>query len=207
MAKSKSSKKWLKEHFDDKYVNQAKLDGMRSRAAYKLLEINKRDKLIKPGMTVVDLGAAPGGWSQFAAGIVGHKGKVIAMDILPMDSLENVEFVQGDFNEPIILQRLLELTVNQPIGLVMSDMAPNISGIASMDQARMMNLADLALDLVRQALMPGGDFLIKMFQGSGIDEFKKELKTIFKKVLIRKPDASRSRSREIYILARGYTVS
>ena len=206
MAKSKSSKKWLKEHFDDKYVNQAKLDGMRSRAAYKLLEINKRDKLIKPGMTVVDLGAAPGGWSQFAAGIVGHKGKVIAMDILPMDSLENVEFVQGDFNEPIILQRLLELTVNQPIGLVMSDMAPNISGIASMDQARMMNLADLALDLVRQALMPGGDFLIKMFQGSGIDEFKKELKTIFKKVLIRKPDASRSRSREIYILARGYNV-
>ena len=206
MAKSKSSKKWLKEHFDDKYVNQAKLDGMRSRAAYKLLEINKRDKLIKPGMTVVDLGAAPGGWSQFAAGIVGHKGKVIAMDILPMDSLENVEFVQGDFNEPIILQRLLELTVNQPIGLVMSDMAPNISGIASMDQARMMNLADLALDLVRQALMPDGDFLIKMFQGSGIDEFKKELKTIFKKVLIRKPDASRSRSREIYILARGYNV-
>ena len=206
MAKSKSSKKWLKEHFDDKYVNQAKLDGMRSRAAYKLLEINKRDKLIKPGMTVVDLGAAPGGWSQFAAGIVGHKGKVIAMDILPMDSLENVEFVQGDFNEPIILQRLLELTVNQPIGLVMSDMAPNISGIASMDQARMMNLADLALDLVRQALMPGGDFLIKMFQGSGIDEFKKELKTLFKKVLIRKPDASRSRSREIYILARGYNV-
>ena len=206
MAKSKSSKKWLKEHFDDKYVNQAKLDGMRSRAAYKLLEINKRDKLIKPGMTVVDLGAAPGGWSQFAAGIVGHKGKVIAMDILPMDSLENVEFVQGDFNEPIILQRLLELTVNQPIGLVMSDMAPNISGIASMDQARMMNLADLALDLVRQALMPDGDFLIKMFQGSGIDEFKKELKTLFKKVLIRKPDASRSRSREIYILARGYNV-
>ncbi len=206
MAKSKSSKSWLKEHFDDKYVNQAKLDGMRSRAAYKLLEINKRDKLIKPGMTVVDLGAAPGGWSQFAAGIVGHKGKVIAMDILPMDSLENVEFVQGDFNEPIILQRLLELTVNQPIGLVMSDMAPNISGITSMDQARMMNLADLALDLVRQALMPGGDFLIKMFQGSGSDEFKKELKTIFKKVLIRKPDASRSRSREIYILARGYNV-
>ena len=206
MAKSKSSKKWLKEHFDDKYVNQAKLDGMRSRAAYKLLEINKRDKLIKPGMTVVDLGAAPGGWSQFAAGIVGPKGKVIAMDILPMDSLENVEFVQGDFNEPIILQRLLELTVNQPIGLVMSDMAPNISGIASMDQARMMNLADLALDLVRQALMPDGDFLIKMFQGSGIDEFKKELKTLFKKVLIRKPDASRSRSREIYILARGYNV-
>ncbi len=206
MAKSKSSKSWLKEHFDDKYVNQAKLDGMRSRAAYKLLEINKRDKLIKPGMTVVDLGAAPGGWSQFAAGIVGHKGKVIAMDILPMDSLENVEFVQGDFNEPIILQRLLELTVNQPIGLVMSDMAPNISGITSMDQARMMNLADLALDLVRQALMPDGDFLIKMFQGSGSDEFKKELKTIFKKVLIRKPDASRSRSREIYILARGYNV-
>jgi len=206
MAKSKSSKNWLKEHFDDKYVNRAKLDGMRSRAAYKLLEINKRDKLIKSGMTVVDLGAAPGGWSQYAAGIVGHKGKVIAMDILPMDSLENVEFVQGDFNEPIILERLLELTVNQPIGLVMSDMAPNISGINSMDQARMMNLADLALDLARQALMPGGDFLIKMFQGSGVDEFKKELKTIFKKVLIRKPDASRSRSREIYILARGYHV-
>jgi len=206
MAKSKSSKNWLKEHFDDKYVNQAKLDGMRSRAAYKLQEINKRDKLINSGMTVVDLGAAPGGWSQFAAGIVGTKGKVIAMDILPMDSLENVEFVQGDFNEPIILERLLELTVNQPVGLVMSDMAPNISGINSMDQARMMNLADLALDLARQVLMPDGDFLIKMFQGSGIDEFKKELKTIFKKVLIRKPDASRSRSREIYILARGYNV-
>ena len=206
MAKSKSSKNWLKEHFDDKYVNQAKLDGMRSRAAYKLQEINKRDKLIKSGMTVVDLGAAPGGWSQFAAGIVGTKGKVIAMDILPMDSIENVEFVQGDFNEPIILERLLELTVNQPVGLVMSDMAPNISGINSMDQARMMNLADLALDLARQVLMPGGDFLIKVFQGSGIDEFKKELKTIFKKVLIRKPDASRSRSREIYILARGYNV-
>jgi len=206
MAKSKSSKQWLKEHFDDKYVNQAKFDGMRSRAVYKLQEINKRDKIIKSGMTVVDLGAAPGGWSQFAAGILGSKGKVIALDILPMDGLENVEFLQGDFNEPIILERLLKLTGSESVGLVMSDMAPNISGIDSMDQARMMNLAELALDLARQVLRPNGDFLIKMFQGSSVDEFKKELKTAFKKVLIRKPDASRSRSREIYILARGYDV-
>ncbi len=211
MARSKSSSKWLKEHFDDKYVNKAKKEGLRSRAAYKLQEINKRDRLLKPGMCLIDLGAAPGGWSQFAASVVGHKGKVIALDILPMDQIEDVDFLQGDFNEPIVVERLLKLVAEQPVGqpkisLVLSDMAPNITGIVSVDQARMMNLAELAFELTQNVLSPGGDLLIKLFQGSGVDEFKKELKCSFNKILIRKPAASRSRSREIYLLARGYNV-
>jgi len=206
MARSKSSSKWLKEHFDDKYVNLAKKEGLRSRAAYKLQEINKRDRLLKPGMSLIDLGAAPGGWSQLAASIIGKKGKVIAVDLLPMDQLEDVEFIQGDFNDPEIVERLLKSVAQQPVSLVLSDMAPNITGIASVDQARMMNLAELALDLSKNVLSPGGDLLIKLFQGSGVDEFKKEVKFSFKKILVRKPAASRSRSREIYLLARGYNV-
>jgi 23S rRNA (uridine2552-2'-O)-methyltransferase len=206
MARSKSSKRWLKEHFEDKYVNKAKREGLRSRAAYKLQEINNRDRLLKPGMTLIDLGAAPGGWSQFAANIVGQKGKVVALDILPMDTIEDVDFLQGDFNEPIVVGRLLKLVGDRPVSLVLSDMAPNITGISSVDQARIMNLAELALALAKNVLSPGGDLMIKLFQGSGVDEFKKELKCSFNKILIRKPTASRSRSREIYLLARGYNV-
>lgn len=206
MAKSKSSKKWLKEHFKDKYVNKAKQEGQRSRAVYKLEEINKRDKLIKPGMTVIDLGSAPGGWSEYAAREVGLNGSVMALDILPMDYIDGVKFIQGDFNEPIILEKLKKLVENRTVSLVMSDMAPNISGIVTVDQARMMNLAEIALELARDVLTPGGDYLIKIFQGTGVDEYQKHLKSLFKKVLVRKPSASRSRSREIYLLARGYDV-
>ncbi|NOX42315.1 MAG: 23S rRNA (uridine(2552)-2'-O)-methyltransferase RlmE [Gammaproteobacteria bacterium] len=206
MARSKSSKRWLKEHFEDKYVNKAKHEGLRSRAAYKLQEINNRDRLLKPGMTLIDLGAAPGGWSQFAANVVGQKGKVIALDILSMDAIKDVDFLQGDFSEPIIVERLLKLVGDRPVSLVLSDMAPNITGISSVDQARMMHLAELALELTKAVLLPGGDLMIKLFQGSGVDEFKKELKCSFNKILIRKPTASRARSREIYLLARDYNV-
>lgn len=206
MARSKTSKKWLHEHFKDKYVIKSKKEGVRSRAVYKLQEINDRDKLIKAGNVVIDLGSAPGGWSELAGSIVGHKGLVVASDILPMDNINNVEFVQGDFNQPIILERIEKLVENRAVSLVLSDMAPNISGIPSVDQARMMNLAELALDLANSVLSPGGDMLIKVFQGAGVDEFKQEIRKSFKKLVVRKPDASRSRSREIYLLARGFDV-
>ena len=206
MARSKTSKKWLHEHFKDQYVIQAKKEGLRSRAVYKLKEINDRDKLLKRDTTVVDLGAAPGGWSEYASSVVGKKGLVVASDILPMDRINFVEFVQGDFNEPIIVQSLENLLENRAVSLVMSDMAPNVSGIVSVDQARMMNLAEMALDFAASVLSPGGDFLIKVFQGAGIDEYKSELRKVFKKVIVRKPGASRPRSREIYLLARGYKL-
>ncbi len=202
MARSKSSSRWLKEHFDDEYVKKAQQQGYRSRAVYKLLEINQTDRILQPGMTIVDLGAAPGGWSQLAAQIVGEKGAVIALDILPMDALKGVEFIQGDFTDQQVLGTLLKKIGAAKVGLVMSDMAPNITGINSVDQPRAMYLAELALDLAHQVLTLGGDLLIKVFQGEGFDELYKELRASFKQVLVRKPKASRARAREVYLLAR-----
>ncbi len=204
MARSKSSSRWLKEHFDDEYVKKAQQQGYRSRAVYKLLEIHQNDRILQPGMTIVDLGAAPGGWSQLAAQIVGEKGTVIALDILPMDALKGVEFIQGDFTDQQVLNILLERVGAAKVGLVMSDMAPNITGINSVDQPRAMYLAELALDLAHKVLAPGGDVLIKVFQGEGFDELYKELRVSFKQVLVRKPKASRARAREVYLLARNF---
>jgi len=206
MSKSKSSQRWLKEHEDDVYVQRARQDGYRSRATYKLLEIDEKDRLIKPGMTVVDLGAAPGGWSQMAARLVGDKGCVVAMDILPMDGLAGVDFLQGDFREDAVLEQLLKMIGDQDVDLVISDMAPNISGVGVVDQPRAMYLTDLALDMARQVLKPGGDFLVKVFQGEGFDGYMCDVRSSFSKVITRKPKASRPRSREVYLLARGFKM-
>ncbi|MCW8827445.1 MAG: 23S rRNA (uridine(2552)-2'-O)-methyltransferase RlmE [Gammaproteobacteria bacterium] len=206
MARSKSSSRWLKEHFDDEYVTRAQQEGYRSRASYKLLEIDGKDKLLKPGMVVVDLGAAPGGWTQIAADRVGDKGVVVALDILPMDPVPGAEVLQGDFREDEVLQRLLDTLGEHPVDLVMSDMAPNISGMKTVDQPRAMYLVELTLELAKTVLKPGGDMLVKLFQGEGSDEFIKACRTHFRKVIIRKPAASRPRSREVYVLARNYFV-
>lgn len=206
MARSKSSERWLKEHFDDEYVKRAQQMGYRSRASFKLLEINEKDHLLKKGMVVVDLGAAPGGWSQLAADIVGDSGQVVALDILPMDPLPGVTVLEGDFHEEAVLQQLLDAIGGRPVDLVMSDMAPNISGMKSVDQPRAMYLAELTLELARTVLKPGGDMLVKVFQGESFDEFMKACRDSFRKVIIRKPAASRSRSREVYVLARNYFV-
>lgn len=205
MAKrSKSSSRWLGEHFADEYVKRAQVEGWRSRAVFKLEEIDRKDRLLKPGMTVVDLGAAPGGWSQYAAKQLGRKGRVLALDILEMPPLDGVEFLQGDFTEDEPLQRLLESLGDVRPGLVMSDMAPNMSGMDAIDQPKSMYLAELTLDLAEQVLAPGGDMLVKIFQGEGFDEYLKRLRSLFEKVSSRKPKASRSRSREVYLLARNY---
>jgi len=206
MAKSKSSHRWLKEHFNDEYVKRAQREGYRSRAVYKLDEVQQRDRLIKPGMTLVDLGAAPGGWSQYALGLVGRKGKVVAMDILPMDPLPGVDFLQGDFREDGVLESLLKMLDGREIDLVMSDIAPNISGVEAVDLPRSMYLVELAVDFADRVLKPGGDLLVKVFQGEGFDELVKDLRRRYTKVLIRKPKASRPRSREVYALARGRKV-
>ncbi len=206
MARSKSSDGWLKEHFDDEFVARAQQEGYRSRATYKLLEINEKDKLLKHGMTVVDLGAAPGGWSQIVADIVGEEGMVVALDILPMDPLPGVEVLQGDFQEEEAFNHLLATLDGRPVDLVMSDMAPNMSGMRSVDQPRAMYLCELTLDLARNVLKPGGNMLLKLFQGEGSDEFVKECRKNFRKVVIRKPAASRARSREVYVLALNYFV-
>ena len=206
MGRSKSSSRWLKEHFDDAFVQRAREEGYRSRAVYKLLEINQKDRLLRPGMVVVDLGAAPGGWSQAAATAVGDQGVVFALDVLPMDSLAGVEFVQGDFREQAVLERLLTLVGERRVDLVMSDMAPNISGMKSVDQPRAMYLAELSLELAGRVLRPGGDLLVKTFQGEGFDNFVVEVRRTFRNLLIRKPKASRDRSREVYVLARNYHV-
>ena len=205
MARSKSSAKWLREHFDDLYVQRARQEGYRSRAVYKLREIQEKDRIFRPGMTVVDLGAAPGGWSQFASRYVTAKGRVVALDILPMDPLPDVEFIQGDFCEQEVCERLLGL-VGEGVDLVMSDMAPNMSGVKAVDQPRAMHLAELALDFSRNVLNPEGNLLIKAFQGEGFDALVRELRGAFRKVLVRKPGASRSRSREVYLLARGHIL-
>jgi 23S rRNA (uridine2552-2'-O)-methyltransferase len=204
MARSKTSGRWLREHFDDEYVKKAQKEGYRSRAVYKLLEIQDKDRILRPGMTVVDLGAAPGGWSQVAAELVGDNGRVVALDILPMDALAGVTFIQGDFREDEPFQALLDTLNGRPVDLVMSDMAPNISGMKSVDQPRGMYLVELAIDFARQVLRPGGDLLIKVFQGEGFDETLKGMRAAFDKVVVRKPKASRPRSREVYLLGRGY---
>ncbi|WAB93173.1 23S rRNA (uridine(2552)-2'-O)-methyltransferase RlmE [Pseudomonas citronellolis] len=204
MARSKTSHRWLKEHFDDPYVKMAQRDGYRSRASYKLLEIQEKDRILRPGMTVVDLGAAPGGWSQVTSRVIGDKGTLIASDILPMDSIPDVTFVQGDFTEDEVFARLLEAIGENPVDLVISDMAPNMSGLPAVDMPRAMFLCELALDLCTRVLRPGGDFLIKIFQGEGFDTYLKTVRENFEKVQMRKPLSSRDRSREQYLLARGF---
>jgi 23S rRNA (uridine2552-2'-O)-methyltransferase len=195
---------WLREHVQDEFVRRAQKEGFRARAIYKLQEIDEREHLLKPGMTVVDLGAAPGSWCEYAVGRVGDRGRVIALDILPMKPVDGVEFIQGDFTEQEPLDRLLEALGGKAVDLVLSDMAPNISGIAVSDQARAMHLVELALDLADRILRPGGSLLVKAFQGQGIPEFQKALQQRFKSVRTRKPKASRARSREIYLLAQGF---
>lgn len=203
-TRSKSSQKWLQEHNRDHYVKQAQQDGYRSRASYKLLEINQKDRLLYPGLVVVDLGAAPGGWSQVAAKLVGPKGKVIASDILNMDSIVDVNFILGDFTDSVVLQRILGSLEKGLVDLVISDMAPNMSGMKGIDQPKVMYLVELALDLATQVLKPGGNFVVKVFHGEGFDQFMLELKKRFKRVTVRKPDASRPRSREVYVVAKDF---
>ena len=207
MGRSKSSQRWLQEHNSDHYVKRAQQDGYRSRASYKLLELHKKDRLFKPGMTVVDLGAAHGGWSQVAVTLVGDKGRVIASDILPMDSIAGVDFVEGDFTEESVLDEILELLEGQQTDLVISDMAPNMSGMKAVDQPKAMYLIELALELACQILKPEGVFVAKVFHGEGFDDFLRDVKRRFQQVVTRKPDASRSRSREVYLVARGLKVS
>jgi len=206
-SRSKSSRRWLDEHFDDAYVKQAQQQGYRSRAAFKLLEIQQKDRLIKPGEVVIDLGAAPGGWSQVAAQLVGNSGKVIALDILPMEPIAGVTCLQGDFTEQTVLDHLLNVIGGQKAGLVLSDMAPNISGIKAVDQPRAVYLAELAVDLAQKVLENEGDLLIKVFHGEGFDELLQHIRDLFRKVIIRKPQASRSRSSEVYIMARGFKLA
>jgi 23S rRNA (uridine2552-2'-O)-methyltransferase len=204
MAKSKSSRRWLDEHVNDPYVKQAQKDGYRSRASYKLLELNEKDKLIRPGMLVMDLGSTPGGWSQVAGRLVGDRGRVIATDILKMDALENVDFILGDFTEEAVFKQILELLNGRKVDLVLSDISPNITGINSADQASSIYLTELALDMVKQVLKPQGNFVAKVFQGEGSDDYLKQVRACFEKVVVRKPDASRSRSREVYFVAKNF---
>lgn len=209
-SRSKSSQRWLKEHFSDPYVKKAQAEGLRSRAAYKLEEVVERDRLLRPGMTVVDLGAAPGGWSQWVRQALdamdkgrGDPGRVIALDILEMPPLAGVEFLHGDFREDAVLSQLESMLGGRPVDLVLSDMAPNKSGMDAVDQPRLMHLAELAMDFADRHLRTGGDFLIKLFQGTGFDDYVRELRRRYTKVVIRKPAASRRRSPEVYALAQG----
>ena len=204
MARSKSSKRWLDEHVNDPFVKQAQLDGYRSRASYKLLEINDKDRLIQPTALVVDLGSAPGGWSQVAAKLVGHNGRVVASDILPMDAIAGVEFIQGDFTEQNVFDQILATLNGELADVVISDMSPNISGVTVADQAASMYLLELALDMACQVLRSKGSFVAKVFHGEGYDQYIKAAREVFGKVVIRKPDSSRSRSREVYLVAKGY---
>jgi 23S rRNA (uridine2552-2'-O)-methyltransferase len=202
MAKSGSQKRWLKEHQDDVYVKKAHTDGLRCRAAYKLIELQEKDRLFLPNQTVVDLGAAPGGWSQVLPRWIGKNGKIIALDILPMDPLYQVHFIQGDFTSEAVFQELIKALDGQKIHWVISDMAPNFAGDKAIDQPKAMYLVELALDFAIQHLAPGGGFVAKLFQGAGFQEFQKLVKASFKQVVIRKPDASRDRSSECYLIAR-----
>ena len=204
MARSKSSKQWLREHFDDEYVRRSHGGRYRSRASYKLLEMQDKDGLIRPGMTVVDLGAAPGGWSQVAAELVGDQGRIVASDILPMDSIAGVDFVQGDFTDDLVFERLLSVIGEQGADLVISDIAPNMSGMSEIDQPRSLGLAELALELAKSILKPGAYFLVKLFNGSGYSEYYREMQSTFDSVKTRKPKASRARSREVYLLGSGF---
>ncbi|MBG2914910.1 23S rRNA (uridine(2552)-2'-O)-methyltransferase RlmE [Proteus cibarius] len=201
--RSASSSRWLQEHFSDKYVQQAQKKGFRSRAWFKLEEIQQSDNIFKPGMTVVDLGAAPGGWSQYVVQQLGKKGRIIACDLLPMDPIVGVDFLQGDFRDELVLKALLDRVGENKVQVVMSDMAPNMSGTPAVDIPRSMYLVELALDMCRDVLAPGGSFIVKVFQGEGFDEYLGQIRSLFTKVKVRKPDASRSRSREVYIVATG----
>lgn len=203
MKRTRTSNAWLREHVNDTYVQRAKAEGYRSRASFKLMEIDDRDHLIRSGETVVDLGATPGGWSQVAAKRMQGKGRVIALDLLEMDSLHGVDFIQGDFREEDVLRKLEAMLAGEKLGLVLSDMAPNMSGILLSDQARVMHLAELGLEFSRNWLKPDGAFLVKVFQGYGFDDFVREMRLVFKTVASRKPDASRDRSAELYLLGRG----
>ena len=202
-TRSKSSHRWLKEHFADPYVKRAQAEGLRSRAAYKLEELVARDRLLVPGMVVVDLGAAPGGWSQWVRQTLGANGRVIAADILEMPALAGVEFLHGDFRDDVVLSRLEAMLGGEPVDLVLSDMAPNKSGVDAVDQPRAMQLAELAMEFADRHLRPGGAFLIKLFQGAGFDDYVRELRRRYDRVAIRKPAASRKRSPEVYALAQG----
>lgn len=194
----------MQEHFEDEYVKMAQAQGYRSRAVFKLKEIQDKDRLIKPGMNIIDLGAAPGGWSQFTRQIIGKKDKIIALDILAMEPLEGVDFIQGDFREQVVLDQLYAVLDGAPVNLVMSDMAPNMSGSKGVDQPRSIYLGELALDTAKTVLTKDGAFLVKLFHGAGFEEFYKEVQQSFVKVAIRKPKASRPRSNEVYILAKGF---
>ncbi|AOY01769.1 RlmE family RNA methyltransferase [Jeongeupia sp. USM3] len=202
MARSKTSNAWLKEHVNDHYVHQAQKDGYRARAAYKLIEINDKDRLIRPGMWIADLGAAPGSWSQVAAKLVGGNGRVFALDLLEMAFIPGVEFIQGDFRDDAVLEQYLALLGGRQVDLVICDIAPNITGNAVTDQARSMHLCELALQFVQDHLKPGGDFLVKVFQGYGYNEYMAEMRSTFTQVLTRKPKASRDRSTEMYLLGK-----
>lgn len=206
MKRNKSSSRWLQEHASDPYVKRARREGWRSRAAFKLEEIQRSERLIKPGMTVVDLGAAPGGWSQFAARTLQGKGEIFALDVLPMPDIPGVTFLQGDFCEEPVMERLLAALGERKADLVLSDMAPNMSGIDAVDQPRCMHLAELVLDFAARTLKPGGDLLVKVFQGSGFEELVQSARRRFESVRMRKPEASRSRSAEVYLLARGHRM-
>lgn len=204
MARSKTSKKWMEEHVNDPYVKKAQADGYRSRASYKLLEINEKDKLFRAGSVVMDLGSAPGGWSQIVAKVVGDSGRVIASDILHMDSIIGVDFIQGDFTDEAVYDQILATLGDDQVDTVISDMAPNLSGVNTTDQYASMYLVELALDMARNVLQPGGSFCAKVFQGVGYDEYVKDVRSSFSKVIVRKPAASRPRSREVYLVATGF---
>ena len=206
VPRSKSSRRWLKEHFDDEYVRRAQRDGYRGRAVYKLMEIQEKDHLLRPGMTVVDLGAAPGGWSEYAVKLLGVQGRLFALDILPMDPIPGAVIIEGDFREQAAMDELLAAMGGSQADLVMSDMAPNISGMSAVDQPRAIYLAELALDLASRVLAPGGDLVLKLFQGEGFDECVAQIRKRFRKVQFRKPKASRARSREVYLVARDHIL-
>ncbi|MBT7307497.1 MAG: 23S rRNA (uridine(2552)-2'-O)-methyltransferase RlmE [Gammaproteobacteria bacterium] len=204
MARSKSSSRWLQEHFDDEYVRRAKAEGYRSRAVYKLLEIDQKDRLLRPGMRVVDLGAAPGGWSQVVVQRIGSRGSVVGVDLLPIEPIAGVNLLQGDFREEVVLEQLLEKVGDEQVDLVLSDMAPNLSGMSTVDIPKAMFLVELAHDFSQRTLRSGGDLLMKVFQGDGFEPLLQALRADFETVLTRKPKASRGRSRELYLLARKF---
>lgn len=201
MPRSKSSNRWLEEHFSDQFVKQSQRDGYRSRAAYKLLELQQKDQLIKPGMTVVDLGAAPGGWSQVLSHILGDRGQVVALDILPMDHFADVHFIQGDFTEQAVYDELMNVVGERQVDLVVSDMAPNLTGNKTTDSAQSMYLVELATEFAQAVLPVGGQLVTKVFQGQGYEAWLKQLRQHFNQVKIRKPQASRDRSAEVYVVA------
>lgn len=204
MSKSKSSHRWMQRHVNDEYVKRSQKEGFRSRAAYKLLELQEKDRFLKPGQVVVDLGAAPGGWLQVASSLVGEKGLVIGLDLLEIEPMAGVELIQGDFREDVVLEKLDNALQRRPVDLVISDMAPNITGMSAVDQPRAMYLCELAMDFCRQALKPGGGMVIKVFQGEGFDAFLREVRQSFGRVVTRKPKASRPKSREVYLVAGNY---